>query len=138
MGPTPAGGLATYSQPAGVTSSLWVDPAHAPGSDSVATIVAPGSSFDSTRGFPGEGPTDLARTPWFLEDAGTRHLHDRKRRFSEPRSMAQGASRAEQSSPSAGRRLSFDPVQPEPGTGGASVKDKKERDLKRVLLPLDR
>jgi hypothetical protein len=36
------------------------------------------------------------------------------------RMAQQGASRAEQRSPSAGRRLSFDPVPPEPRTGGAS------------------
>ena len=48
-------------------------------------IVALGTVFDSTRGFPGEGPVDSIQTPWFLADSSTRALCDRKRRFSEPR-----------------------------------------------------
>ena len=51
----------------------------------IVSILASGKRFDSTRGFPGEGPSGPAPTPWFLDDTSTRHPHDRKRRFSEPR-----------------------------------------------------
>jgi hypothetical protein len=44
----------------------------------VDTVLSAGR-FDSTRGFPGEGPTNLTPTPRFLEDASTKSPLDRKR-----------------------------------------------------------
>ena len=90
--------------------------AHFEAPSPIVSIFASSKSFDSTRGFPGEGPSGPAPTPWFLEDTSMRHSYDRKRRFSEPRLEATIAR-------SEGRRLTFEsPHQPRPsspvGTGG--------------------
>ncbi len=69
-------------------------------SNPIVGIFALSKLFDSTRGFPGEGPPGPAPTPWFLDETSTRHLYDRKRRFTEPRLEATIA-RPE------GRRLTF-------------------------------
>ena len=42
--------------------------------------MGPDSRFDSTRGFPGEGPEGKASIPWFLAVTTTRDLVDGKRR----------------------------------------------------------
>jgi hypothetical protein len=78
--PTPSGGPRTYSQPDAGSLLRWVGSACNRMTDTVVEIVAPGSTFDSTRGFPGEGPTGPTQTPWFLEDTSMQHLRDRKRR----------------------------------------------------------
>jgi hypothetical protein len=49
----------------------------------IVRIFASGRIFDSTRGFPGEGPTGSAPVPWFLSDSSTQTLRDRKRRLSD-------------------------------------------------------
>ncbi len=42
--------------------------------------MGPDSRFDSTRGFPGEGPEGISSTPWFFTATTTRGLVDSKRR----------------------------------------------------------
>ncbi len=51
--------------------------------NSVVGIFPTGHIFDSTRGFPGEGPTGSTTEPWFLADSSTATLRDRKRRLSD-------------------------------------------------------
>jgi hypothetical protein len=63
----------------------------------VVGIVTAERIFDSTRGFPGEGPTGSAPEPWFLADSSTATLRDRKRRLSD----------------CPDRKLSFEGVSPE-------------------------
>jgi hypothetical protein len=46
----------------------------------VADLVYPDGWFDSTRGFPGEGPAGIVAAPWFLAAVTTRELIDGKRR----------------------------------------------------------
>ena len=64
--------------------------------------------FDSTRGFPGEGPTDLTPKPWFLEDAGTQSLLDRKRRRASVLAAAPHVRPAALPAPPTDRRLLFE------------------------------
>ncbi len=59
--PTPSGGPRTYSQPDAGSPLRWVGSACNRASDPVVEIVAPGRTFDSTRGFPGEGPAGPAQ-----------------------------------------------------------------------------
>ena len=75
----------TYSLPDVVANWLWVGWACSKAPNPMVEIVALGTVFDSTRGFPGEGPVDSIQTPWFLADSSTQTLRDRKRRLSEPR-----------------------------------------------------
>ena len=79
----------------------------APESAAAVDRVAPGHRFDSTRGFPGEGPTDLANIPWFLEDPSTQSLRDRKRHRSSAPPAATVEPRARGGRPSTDRKLSF-------------------------------
>ncbi len=57
----------------------WVQEALNP----VVGIFTAERIFDSTRGFPGEGPSGSAPAPWFLTDSSTATLRDRKRRLSD-------------------------------------------------------
>ncbi len=98
-----------------------MDWAHSEAPSPIVSIFASSKSFDTTRGFPGEGPSGPAPTPWFLEETSTRHIYDRKRRFSEPRLEATIA-RPE------GRRLTFGSSPqpghiPQVGTGGRRRSD---------------
>ena len=68
----------TYSQPGALP--LWVGLLLAHEPFAAVNTVFRTRRFDSTLGFPGEGPTDLTPKPWFLEDASTQTLLDRKRR----------------------------------------------------------
>ncbi len=72
-----SGGPLTYSQPGALP--LWVDSLLAHESVAAVGTVLGTRLFDSTRGFPGEGPPDPTPTPWFLEDASIQSLRDRKR-----------------------------------------------------------
>ncbi len=83
--PAQSRGPRTYSQPDGVANRPWVGWARSKAPNPIVSILASSEIFDSTRGFPGEGPSGPASTPWFLDETSTRHLHDRKRWFSEPR-----------------------------------------------------
>jgi hypothetical protein len=75
--PAPSGGPRTYYQPDGVASWPWVGwVQEAP--NPVVGIFTAARIFDSTRGFPGEGPTGSAPAPWFLADSSTATLRDRK------------------------------------------------------------
>ena len=76
-------------------------------------IVTPERLFDSTRGFPGEGPSGSAPVPWFLADSSTATLRDRKRRLSDRPD----------------RQLSFEGVAPE-RTLRASVGRSNQADTK--------
>ncbi len=67
----------------------------------VPDLVGQDSRFDSTRGFPGEGPDDRTSIPWFLAATTTRGLVDGKRR------RLQGDAAA---IPSTVRRLDFRPA----------------------------
>jgi hypothetical protein len=53
---------------------------HARETHTVSDLVTPNNWFDSTRGFPGEGPPGIVATPWFLATVTTRDLVDGKRR----------------------------------------------------------
>jgi hypothetical protein len=64
--------------------------------------------FDSTLGFPGEGPTDLTPKPWFLEDPSTQSLRDRKRRRASALSATAHTLQAALPAPPTDRRLSFE------------------------------
>ena len=101
------GGLSTYSLPGARAVPTWVDSWPAPESAASVDRVAPGHRFDSTRGFPGEGPTDLANIPWFLKDPSTRSLRDRKRHRSSAPPAATIKPRARGGRPSTDRKLSF-------------------------------
>ena len=70
--------------------------------------VAPRHRFDSTRGFPGEGPSVPVTTPWFLEDSSIRNLIDRKRHRSSAPPDAPSFPPARGQLPSTGRQLSFE------------------------------
>ena len=80
----------------------------APESGSAADRVAPRHRFDSTRGFPGEGPTGLVNTPWFLEDTSTRNLLERKRHRPSAPPAVPSDPRARGQLSATGRRLSFE------------------------------
>ena len=80
----------------------------APESGSAADRVAPRHRFDSTRGFPGEGPTGLVNTPWFLEDTSTRNLLERKRHRPSAPPAVPSDPRARGQLSSTDRRLSFE------------------------------
>jgi hypothetical protein len=59
-------------------------------------------------GYPGKSPTDLANTPWFLEDPSTRKLMDRKRHRSSAPPASSSNPLARGKLPSTDRRLSFE------------------------------
>ena len=99
--PTPSGGPRTYSQPDAGSPLRWVGSVCNRITDPGVEIVDPGHTFDSTRGFPGEGPTGTTQTPWFLEETSTQHFRDRKRRATAP-PVVPIVKRTE------GRRLAFD------------------------------
>jgi hypothetical protein len=80
--PAPSGGLRTYSQPDGVANWPWVGWGRE-ALNPIVGIVTVGRLFDSTRGFPGEGPPGSNPEPWFLADSSTATLRDRKRRLSD-------------------------------------------------------
>jgi hypothetical protein len=100
------GGHWTYSQPG--TMPLWVDSLLAHESLAAVETVWSTRLFDSTRGFPGEGPTDLTPKPWFLEDASTQSLRDRKRRRDSLLAASAHTLPAALAAPPTDRRLSFE------------------------------
>ncbi len=57
-------------------------PPHERGPHAVPDLVGLDSRFDSTRGFPGEGPEGIANVPWFLAATTTRGIVEGKRRRS--------------------------------------------------------
>ena len=100
------GGPLTYSQPGALP--LWVDSLLAHESFAAVSTVLRTRLFDSTLGFPGEGPTDLTPKPWFLEDASTQNLLDRKRRRASALLATPHALPAALPAPPTDRRLSFE------------------------------
>ena len=100
------GGQSTYSPPG--TMSSWVDSLLAHESVAAVDTVLSTRRFDSTRGFPGEGPTDLTPKPWFLEDASTQSLRDRKRRRDSLLAASAHTLPAALAAPPTDRRLSFE------------------------------
>ena len=88
--------------PLGVGSLLSHEPVAA------VDAVSATRRFDSTRGFPGEGPTDLSPKPWFLEDAGTQSLLDRKRRRASALAAVPHVPPAALPAPPTDRRLLFE------------------------------
>jgi hypothetical protein len=89
-GRRPSGGPWTDSQPDGGSSSYWVDGVLARPSLAASVIVPPPQRFDSTRGFPGEGPQGPAHTPWYLQETRTRGPHDHRRQSSGARPVRAG------------------------------------------------
>jgi len=55
------------------------DPPHGRGSQATPDLPGLDDRFDSTRGFPGEGPGGVGARPWFLTSITTRDLVDAKR-----------------------------------------------------------
>ena len=108
MGPRTPGGRPTYSLPGARDSSTRVGSGHVPELEAAVDRVAPQHRFDSTRGFPGEGPSVPVTTPWFLEDSSIRNLIDRKRHRSSAPPDAPSFPPARGQLPSTGRRLSFE------------------------------
>ncbi len=100
------GGPPTYCQPDALP--LWVDSLLAHESVAAVDTVLSAHLFDSTRGFPGEGPTDLTPKPWFLEDASTQSLRDRKRRRAGALIATPHTLPASLPAPPTDRRLSFE------------------------------
>jgi hypothetical protein len=100
------GGPPTYSQPGALP--LWVDSLLAHESVAAVDTVLSTRLFDSTRGFPSEGPTDLTPKPWFLEDVSTQSLRDRKRRRASALSAIPHTLPATLPAPPTVRRLSFE------------------------------
>jgi hypothetical protein len=74
--------LLVYSQAGNNPTLNWVGPVQAHGSQMGPQRAARHQRFDSTLGFPGEGPRDPPGTPWFLTTSKTRVSGDRKRLFS--------------------------------------------------------
>ncbi len=62
--------------------------------------------FDSTLGFPGEGPPELIDTPWFLTSVTTRDLMDAKRRRLTETARSQHPAARRLDFPTAARRQS--------------------------------
>ena len=101
-----SGGHLTYSQPDALP--LWVDSLLALESVAAVDTVLGTRRFDSTRGFPGEGPPDPTPVPWFLEDASTQSLRDRKRLRAGARMATPNTPHTALSAPRTDRRLSFE------------------------------
>jgi hypothetical protein len=79
------------------------DPPHERGSQATPDLPGLDDRFDSTRGFPGEGPGGVGARPWFLTCITTRDLVDAKRQ------------RLSGAVPAAGRAPTFRPFVPQTG-----------------------
>jgi hypothetical protein len=90
------------------TFSSWLDSMLAHESVLAVDTVLLARRFDSTRDIPGERPTDLMPPPWFLEDASTQSLLDRKRRRAGAPIAAPRALPVAMPPPSTDRRLPFE------------------------------
>jgi hypothetical protein len=77
--PDSLGGPRPSLQPRERRTHTGADPLHERGPQAVSDLVGPDGRFDSTRGFPGEGPAGTTDTTWFLAALTTRDLVDRKR-----------------------------------------------------------
>ena len=97
-------------QPGGRPPHYGAVSPHARETHTVSDFVIPNDRFDSTRGFPGEGPPGIVATPWFLAAVTTRDLIDVKRRR-----LDGAASRAAPTD----RRLDFGAVSSRPSRGAA-------------------
>ena len=102
------------------------DPPHERGSQATPDLPGLDDRFDSTRGFPGEGPGGVGARPWFLTSITTRDLVDAKRqRLSGAIPEAGRAPTFRTFVPQTGRRLVFrDTVHPPPEGDGHDATDR--------------
>ncbi len=78
--PASLGGPRPSPQPRERRAHNGADLSHERGPQEVPDQAGPDDRFDSTRGFPGEGPAGTIDTPWFLASKTTRGIVDIKRR----------------------------------------------------------
>ena len=109
MGPRDSlGGQTASPRPREVFPQQGGDPPHERGSQAVPDRRGLDDRFDSTRGFPGEGPEGVGSRPWFLASIDTRALAKAKRqRLDGGNTKAELASPPTPLIPSTERRLVF-------------------------------